>query len=100
MAFDDASIRDLAAQGAAAGGLGILGRLIALASTVRRPLGWCLLWEVPLAIGLGVIGKGFADWLGLSGFPSYAVTIAVSYVGPRGLDIALARYAAGKSLKG
>jgi len=100
MAFDDASIRDLAAQGAAAGGLGILGRMIAMASAPRRPMGWSLLWEVPLAIGLGVVGKGLADWLGLAGFPNYAVTIAVSYVGPRCLDIALARYAAGKSIKG
>lgn len=99
MALDDAGLRDLAAQGAAAGGLGMLGRMIALASTTRRPSGWSLLWEVPLAIGMGVVGKGLADWLDLSGFPNYALTIAVSYVGPRALDIALDRYAAGKSLK-
>ncbi len=99
MALDESSIRDLAAQGAAAGGLGLIGRLIALAGASRRPSGWSLLWEVPLAIGLGVVGKGVADWLALTGFPAYAVTIAVSYVGPRGIDIALARYEAGKPLR-
>lgn len=99
MAMDESSLRDLAAQGAAAGGLGMLGRLIALAGATRRPSGWSLLWEVPLAIGLGVVGKGLADWLQLTGFPAYAVTIAVAYVGPRALDIALERYAASKPLK-
>ncbi len=99
MALDDAGLRDLATQGAAAGGLGMLGRMIALASATRKPTGISLLWEVPLAIGLGVVGKGLADWLGLTGFPNYAMTIAVSYIGPRAIDIALDRYAAGKSLK-
>lgn len=99
MFTDDPTLRELAAQGAAAGGMGVLGRLVALASATRRPAGLSLLWEVPLAIGLGVVGKGLADWLGLTGFPSYACTIAVAYVGPRALDIALDRYAAGKSLK-
>ena len=91
--MDDLGMRDIAAQGATAGGLGVLGRLIALAHAgSTRPSGVSLLWEIPLALGMGVIGKGVADWFGLDAFPEYAVTIAVSYSGPRLLDIAIARW--------
>lgn len=95
--MDDMGMRDIAAQGATAGGLGVLGRLIALAHAgATRPSGWSLLWEIPLALGMGVIGKGLADWFGLDAFPEYAVTIAVSYSGPRLLDIAAARWLANR----
>ena len=97
MPIDDLGMGDLARQGAAAGTLGLLGRLIALASSARRPNGWALLWEIPLAIGMGVVGKGVADGMGLEGFKHYAVVIAVSYAGPRYLDLVLSRIAEGKS---
>ena len=99
MPIDDLGVRDLAVQGAAAGGMGLLGRLLALATSARRPSGWNLLWEIPLAIGMGVMGKGIADHFGLTGFPNFAVIIAVSYSGPRIIDIVLTRYGEGKSLK-
>lgn len=99
MPIDDLGVRDLAVQGAAAGGMGLIGRLLALATSARRPSGWNLLWEVPLAIGMGVMGKGIADHLGLTGFPNFAVIIAVSYSGPRIIDIMLTRYGEGKSVK-
>ena len=50
--------QDLAANSVGAGALGILGRLLALAHSDHRPIGWSLLWEVPTAIGMGLIGKG------------------------------------------
>lgn len=81
---------DLVARAAGAGALGLLGRLIAWAHADRRPIGWSLLWELPVALGMGVIGKGAADWAALDGFPEYAVTIAVAYVGPRCIDLAVA----------
>lgn len=77
----------------------MIGRALAMATAKTRPTGWCLLWEVPIAIGMGVIGTGLADWLKLGGFVHFAVVIAVSYTGPRALDIVLARYAESKSLK-
>jgi hypothetical protein len=99
MPIDDLGVRDLATHGAIAGAMGILGRLLALATSARRPSGWNLLWEVPLAIAMGVIGKGIADYFALTGFPNFAVIIAVSYSGPRIIDIMLSRYNEGKSLK-
>ena len=82
--------QELAANSAGAGALGILGRLLAMAHSDRRPLGWSLLWEVPTAIGMGLIGKGLAVYLALPTWPEYALTIAVAYVGPRVIDLALA----------
>jgi len=82
---------DLAASAAGAGALGLLGRLLAYAHADRRPLGWSLAWELPVALGMGIVGKGVADWLSLDGFPEYAVTIAVAYVGPRIIDVLVAR---------
>ena len=95
--MDDMSMRDIAAQGATAGVLGVLGRLIALAHAgAARPSGWSLLWEVPMALGMGVIGKGVADWFRLDDFPEYALTIVVAYSGPRLIDIAVARWLANR----
>lgn len=93
MNFDGMVMRELAAQGATAGGLGLLGRLLALAHSAGRPTGWSLLWEVPTAIGMGIVGKGVAEYLAVDGFQHYAVVIAVAYTGPRVIDLILARYA-------
>jgi hypothetical protein len=93
MPIDDMGVAEFARQGAVAGTLGLLGRLVALASSARRPNGWALLWEIPLAIGMGVVGKGVADGLALDGFKHYAVVIAVSYAGPRYLDLFLSKVA-------
>jgi len=82
---------DLAANAAGAGALGLLGRLLAYAHADRRPIGWSLLWELPVAMAMGIVGKGVADLAGLDGFPEYAVTIAVAYVGPRFVDLLVAR---------
>jgi hypothetical protein len=73
MPIDDLGVRDLATHGAIAGAMGILGRLLALATSARRPSGWNLLWEVPLAIAMGVIGKGIADYFALTGFPNFGL---------------------------
>ncbi|CAH2606506.1 conserved membrane protein of unknown function (plasmid) [Rhodovastum atsumiense] len=86
--MDDQTWRDIAHTAATAGGLGLLGRLLALAAH-RRPLGWSLLWEVPTAIGMGWIGQGLGEWLGLLGFPRFALIISISYVGPRLIDAAV-----------
>ncbi len=99
MALEEWTVRELASQGALAGGMGMLGRMLALAASTKRPIGLCLLWEIPMAIGMGVVGKGIADAFGLTGFSNFAAIIAVSYTGPRLIDIALARYAEGKSIK-
>jgi hypothetical protein len=99
MSLDEMAMRELASQGIGAGLLGLLGRILALAHNSGRPTGWSLLWEVPIAIGMGIIGKGVAEYLEVRGFQHYAVVIAVAYTGPRIIDLALARYAATKTKK-
>jgi hypothetical protein len=64
------------------------GRMIALA-VVRPPLSWGLLWELPLCIGLGVIGSGIAEHFDLHGHQAAALIAAVAYSGPAGLSAAL-----------
>ncbi len=87
-----------------AGLLGLIGRLLFLARADRRRFGWGLLWEIPIAIGMGAIGKGLAVWFGLTAFPETAVIISVAYVGPRFidalLDVALRRLSACGVVKG
>ncbi len=69
--------------------IGLLGRLLFLARADRRRFGWGLLWEVPIAIGMGAIGKGLADWFGLPSFPETALIVSIAYVGPRFIDAVL-----------
>lgn len=77
-----------------AGGLGLLGRLIYWSMhQERHPVGWSLLWELPIALGMGWIGLGVAEYFALGMNATYAATITVSYVGPRLIDIALLRLA-------
>ena len=57
------------------------GRLLAVAS--QRPrLGWALMWEFPVAVGMGVIGAGFADWLNLHGREASALVAGLAFLGP------------------
>lgn len=61
---------------------GILGRLMALSQERRMPLRWGLLWELPTAVGMGWIARGGAEYMHLTGFPAFAITIAGGYIGP------------------
>lgn len=94
--MDEMNVRDMASGGLLAGVLGLLGRLLALSQPPRQALGWSLIWELPAAIALGILGKGLADWLNLNGFPNYAVTIAVSYTGPRAISMLIEQARRGK----
>lgn len=58
----------------------------AMAMGLQRPvIGWGLLWEVPVVIGMGVIGSGAADWLQLHGSRSGALIAVMGYLGPTGV---------------
>lgn len=100
MPLDDFALPEIARQGLLAGGLGFLGRMVALAARPDRPGGWALAitlaWEIPLAWGLGILGMGAADYLRLTGFPAYAVVIAVAYAGPRSIEALIARAVAAR----
>lgn len=55
----------------------------------RRFWSWALLGEGAIAIGMGVIGGGLAEYLALEGKASAALIAAVAYLGPRGTEAAL-----------
>lgn len=51
-----------------------------------------LLWELPTAVGMAVIGKGVADWLLLGEWQTLGLIATLSYLGPRGMEAALAAW--------
>lgn len=66
----------------------IVGRAMWHAQEVRakrRPImSTDLLWEVPLAIGMALIGDALASYLGLSREVGVGLIAVLSYLGPRG----------------
>lgn len=59
----------------------------------RRPiLSWDLLWELPLAVGMAMIGEGIGDYLELSRVMTTALVAALSYLGPRGAGVLIEKY--------
>lgn len=47
-------------------------------------------WELGVAIGMGVVAGGLSDYLGLTGLTSAGFIAAVSYLGPHIIEIFLA----------
>jgi hypothetical protein len=68
----------------------LIGRALYLANLVRqgRRRFWSitLIWELMIAIGMGVVAGGAADWLELSGMAAAGFIAAVSYLGPRSIE--------------
>ncbi len=63
---------------------GLIGRLMAISQERRDVITLGLfVWELPTAIGMGLIAKGLADHMGWVGFSGFAVTIVGGYLGPR-----------------
>jgi hypothetical protein len=84
MPFNPNEIDPGAAALAALGG--IIGRLIGIARSDDRRWGWRMSWELPIAVGMGWIGAGIAEFFNLQGFTAYAVMISAGYIGPRMVD--------------
>ena len=42
--------------------------------------------EIPIAIGMGIIGAGLAEVMGLTGMPAAAITAMSGYLGPPAID--------------
>lgn len=53
-----------------------------------------LLWELGVAVGIGLVGDGLATWLDITGKPVIALTVAVAHIGPGGFEHAIPRYLA------
>lgn len=63
----------------------------------RRPvLSLSLVWELPLAFGMALIGDGLGAYLELSRDVTIALIAALSYMGPRGVGVMLERWLGGK----
>jgi len=55
----------------------------------RRFFGKELLWEIPVAIGMAVIGEGIASYLGLGQPVRTGLVAMLAYLGPRGAEALL-----------
>ena len=58
----------------------------------RKLFGIEILYELPIAIGMAVIGDGLAGWLGLQQTATLALVAALSYLGPRGSEVMLSKW--------
>ena len=52
----------------------------------RRFFGRELLWEIPVAIGMAIIGEAVASYLGLTQPASTGLVATLAYLGPRGAE--------------
>jgi hypothetical protein len=55
----------------------------------RRFFGKELLWEIPVAIGMAIIGEAVSSHLGLTQPVSTGVVATLAYLGPRGAEALL-----------
>ena len=69
------------------------GRLMFHATEVkrgkRRFFGRELVWELPIAIGMAIIGEGAAAYFDLPPTVSTGLIAALAYLGPRGAEVLL-----------
>lgn len=71
----------------------VMGRLMWHASETkkgkRRFFGRELVWEIPIAFGMAIIGDSIAVYFDLSRTVSVGLIAALAYLGPRGAEVAL-----------
>lgn len=73
----------------------VVGRLMFHSAEVRAKrrkfVGPELIWELPVAIGMAVIGEAVSGYFGLSAPVSTGVVAALAYLGPRGAEVTMMR---------
>lgn len=72
----------------------LVGRLMFLAEQARsgkqKFFRWkLLLLEFPIALGMGLIGGGLAEYMDFDGMTAYAIVAALAYLGPQGVESAV-----------
>lgn len=83
---------DLVRGIAEAAGFGALGRAVYHALNGNRPSSVTLwLWEIPAAVGLGVMAQGLGVYLELSTWPRSALIAFVAAAGVKAIDAAIDR---------
>lgn len=69
----------------------VIGRVMWYANEARKSnrqfFSPDLFWELPIAIGMAMIGEGLAAWLGLSQPTTTGMIAALAYLGPRGAEV-------------
>ncbi|MEX3009017.1 phage holin family protein [Hoeflea sp. TYP-13] len=63
----------------------------------RRFFGKELIWEIPICIGMALIGDSVAVYLELSRPVSVGVIAALAYLGPRGAEVILMNWLSRKA---
>jgi hypothetical protein len=58
----------------------------------RKFLGPELVWEVPIAVGMAIIGEAVSGYFGLSPAVRTGVVAVLAYMGPRGAQALLMRF--------
>ena len=51
-----------------------------------------LLWEIPIAVGMVLIGEAAAGYIGLAQPVATGFVALLAYLGPRGIDVLLATW--------
>lgn len=78
------------------GGTGVLGRLMFHARQVqrghRKPLSWTLLWDLPIALGMGWIALGLGAWLHVVWEATISISLITSYLGPHAIDLGFSKW--------
>ena len=72
-----------------------VGRLLFHARQVqqgrRRLFSKSLLLELPIALGMGMVGAGIAEWWGFQGQVRDAILVSAGFVGPRAIEQTIER---------
>lgn len=62
----------------------------------RKFIGRELIWELPILLGMWMIGLGLGDYLALSAKGTAAVCSVLAYLGPRGAESVIERWIEGR----
>lgn len=72
-----------------------IGRLMWHSGEVRQGrrkfIGPELFWELPVAVGMAIIGEGLSGYLDLGPPMSTGIIAALAYLGPRGAEVLIAK---------
>lgn len=73
-----------------------IGRLMYHAGEVRKmkrkPLDASLVWELPVAVGMGMMADGVASYFGVDRSVSTAISVGFGYLGPGGVQAIFAKW--------
>lgn len=58
----------------------------------RRFLGPELVWEIPIALGMAIIGEAVAGYFGLSPAVRTGAVAVLAYMGPRGAEALILKF--------